>query len=122
MTSTRQTRQTPAEFFYKHGASSYDPQTEEEVRREGAARLADAERIARNRGWSCNWEIDPTIDSSDFDDGPDAWALWCVVLRDEDGVVIGSLGGVDFGRDVEPWGQPYRRVVEAEIALEAMES
>jgi hypothetical protein len=39
-------------------------------------------------------------------------------MRDKAGKVVQSLGGVDFGRDGDPWGQPYARVVEAELALE----
>jgi hypothetical protein len=45
---------------------------------------------------------------------------WVCCMFDENGELVQSLGGVDFGRDVEPWGPPYRRVVEAELALEEM--
>jgi hypothetical protein len=37
---------------------------------------------------------------------------------DVDGNVINSLGGVDFGLDGTPHASHYRRVVEAEIALD----
>ena len=116
--------QTPVQFFAEHAGFSHDPQTEtpEQGRARGAARLANAEAWARDSGCSFAWEIDPYVDSSDHeteDDGP-PHALWMCVMRDAEGAVIGSLGGVDFGRDVEPWGDPYRRVCEAETACEAM--
>lgn len=113
----------PVEFFYEWAGYGYTPgkETPERGRRNGAVALADAERRAAELGWSFEWEIDPHIDSSDFSDDPEPWQLWCCCCRDEDGNVLSSLSGIDFGRDVEPWGQPYRRVVQAELALEALD-
>jgi hypothetical protein len=115
---------TPFEFFYEHAGYGYDPakQTEDEGRRESAQRLADAERWASDEGYSFEWEVDQDIDSSDFDDSPEPWALWVCVCRNLEGEVTASLCGIDFGRDGEPWGDYYRRVAEAELALETMPS
>lgn len=113
---------SPAEFFYAHAGSSYDPRTEtpEQGRARCAERLAQAEREGSDRGFSFEWGIDD-IDSSEFEDREDApHALWECICRDVEGKLIGSLGGVDFGEGGEPWGDPYRRVVEAEIALAAL--
>jgi hypothetical protein len=114
--------QTPTEFFHEHAGYSYDPKTETEAEgRERCAReLAKAESFAESVGWSCEWEIDD-IDSSEFDDSPEPWALWRARLVDRNGETLDSLGGVDFGRDREPWGDAYARVVFAELASEAME-
>jgi hypothetical protein len=106
------------EFFAAHAGFSYDPRTEtpEQGKRASAARLADAEARASAAGVSFEWSIDPDTDSSDWSDETPAYAVWQCLARGADGAVIGSLGGVDFGPDGEPWGDPYRRVVEAEIA------
>ena len=113
------TKQTPAEFFYENAGVSYDPrkETEEQGRRRGAKSLAKAEKLAHERGYSFHWEQDD-ITSAEFSDDPNPWAIWRCLVRDESGEVVGSLGGVDFGRDGEPWGDNYRRVVEAELAYE----
>jgi hypothetical protein len=39
-------------------------------------------------------------------------------MVDEDGKIVQSLCFIDFGRDGSPWGDSYKRVVEAELALE----
>ena len=79
--------------------------------------LAKAEAAATAAQADYDWEIDENIDSSDFSDETPAWALWDCVMR-VNGRVVQSLGGIDFGRDKEPWSDPYKRVVEAELALE----
>lgn len=116
------TQQTAVAFFHEHAGYGYTPgkETPEQGRQRGAERLAQAEADARDAGFSFQWFVDPEITSADFDDSPDPWALWCCTIRNADGKVVGSLGGIDFGRDGEPWGDPYRRVVEAELALEAL--
>lgn len=110
------------QFFYDNAGFFYDlkTQTKEEVRKRSAALLAKAEEWACEEGVSFHWEVDRYADSSEFSDDPDPWDLWTCVARSLQGVVIGSLGGVDFGRHGEPWENTYRRVVEAELALEAM--
>lgn len=75
----------------------------------GALQLAKAERDAANNGWRVGWEPDEDGDGT----GKPGYAA---ILYDEDGKVLGSLGGIDTDRG------PYARVVEAELALEALKS
>ena len=114
--------QTPYQFFHEHAGYSYRPDTE--TKAQGRARcaraMARAEREARDAGLSFEWGVDPYSDSSDWCDDDPPWALWTCTARDATGRVVASLCAIDFGRDGEPWGDPYRRVVEAELALEAL--
>ena len=104
-------------FFYAHAGYSYRPdETPMQGRERCAKRLALAENWAHEQRVSFEWQPDGL---SDWDD-EDKHEVWACVARDANGAVIGSLGGVDFGADRDPWGDPYRVVVEAEIALEAM--
>ena len=126
MTQTK--RQAPYQFFYIHAGYSYDPATEtpEQGKARDAKQLAKAERRARHAGASFKWMIDSGASSADWiadnEDGGknrEPWEVWCCVMYDEQGTIIASLHGIDFGRDKQPWGNPYRRVVEAELAFEA---
>lgn len=107
-------------FFYENAGHSYRPgaETPTEGRVRCACELADAETWAAESGLAFQWRPDD-IDSSEFTDDPDPWLLWVCLARDEDGTILAALGGVDFGRGGEPWGDAYRRVVEAELASEA---
>ena len=109
--------QSAYHFFYANAGYSYDPtvETQEQGRQRCAARLAEVEQQARDMGYSFRWELDD-IDSSDFSDDPEPWRLWVCTMCDEEGNALESLGGIDFGRDGEPWGNPYQRVVETELA------
>ena len=109
--------QSAYQFFYDNAAFMYDPavETQEQGREHCASRLADVEQQARDMGYSFRWELDGT-DSSEFSDDPEPWVLWACTMYDEEGNVLESLGGIDFGKDGEPWGNPYRRVIEAELA------
>lgn len=109
---------TPVEFFAAHAGLCILPgESEEQARDRGAHVLATAERAASDAGCTFHWEIDPHADSSDWSED-EPYAVWCVVMRDGSGKVVGSLGGVDFGSGGEPWGGQYCRVVEAELASE----
>ena len=116
--------QAAIDFFLEHAGWSYNPatQTPEEGRLECARKLAEAEQAGSEAGLSFEWSIDQTIDSSEFDDSDEPWALWGCVCRTIEGGWVSSLGGIDFGRFGTPWGQSYRRVVEAELAQEAFGS
>lgn len=110
----------PMRFFMAHAGYSYDPKTQTPMqgRRQCALALAAAEASASERGDSFEWGIDQYTDSSDWSDDPNPWRVWNCSARDCDGKVYASLNSIDFGRDGEPWSSPYRRVVEAELAME----
>lgn len=114
--------QSDSRFFFKHAGYSYDPKKETKLqgRWRCATALALAERKANNVGLRFEWSVDPDCDSSEFSEEKPAWALWQCLARGQDGKPCASLGGIDFGRRGEPWGQPYKRVVEAELAAEAL--
>jgi hypothetical protein len=125
------------QFFLKHAGYSYDPATQSPMqgRIQCARKLAAAERKARDAGISYQWEYDGADSSEWIADNEDGgrncnpWQTWacCAIPSGEDAdqygtAALASLGGIDFGRDGEPWGNPYRRVVEAELALEALDN
>lgn len=107
------------QFFYDNAGYSYNPmkETPEQGRERCAAHLASAEQMAHEQDCTYQWYIDD-LDSRQFSSKRPYYKLWYCLMRDADRKVIGSLSGVDFGRDKEPWGDPYRRVVEAELASE----
>ena len=82
---------------------------------EAAASLARAEEAAEDLDWQVEWEEDPDgADSLGEIDPATVSEILVAVLKDESGEVLGSLGGI-----VDP-DLNYRRVVEAELALEAL--
>jgi hypothetical protein len=113
-------------FFYDHAGWSFDPSRE--TPRQGRVRcakaLAAAEQEALRQGWQ--FELERSGEQYDWDgstfdvvaggacDGYDA------SLYDESGDLLASLGGVTFA-DNNPRKDPYRRVVAAELAREAIE-
>jgi hypothetical protein len=114
-------------FFLEHAGYCYDPkrETREEGRARCARELARAEHIARVSGVLFEWGIDPDGSSADWinegeDGGPDCdpWEVWSCALYDHEGAHLDSLHGIDFGRDGHPHGEPYARVVQANLALE----
>lgn len=107
------------QFFYEHAGYSWDPKKEtmEDGRRKSAKDLADAEYRAYSEGYTFDWEVDPTINSSDFDDVSPPYALWVCTLRDPGGDAVESLSGIDFGPDGLP-GCTYGREVCAGLAYE----
>jgi len=117
------------QFFLHHAGYSYDPATQSPMqgRIQNARALAKAERQARDAGYSFEWGIDDTLSSDWIEDDEDGgrncnpWRTWyCCARGPEQGRAVASLCGIDFGRDGTPWGDPYRRVFEAELALEAL--
>ena len=107
-------------FFLKHGGYSYRPG--QETRRQGRIRsakaYAQAERDARRFGLTFRWDWDNDVDDSWMDETERAqeheWT-YCVA-RTPDGRCVASLGGIV---DATP---EYRRVIEAELASEALAS
>lgn len=108
-------------FFMRHAGYSYNPatQTPMQGRIECSKQLAQAAKKAFDGGFSFEWSIDPAIDSSSFcEENEEPWSLWECCMRSPEGLAVQSLHGIDFGRDGSPWSDPYRRVVEAELACE----
>lgn len=114
-------RKTPFWFFYCYAGYSYDPKLEKPSRghRRTAHLLAKAEQKAKEADNICfEWKIDD-VDSSEFSDEKPPHQLWvCLMVDQQHNECLQALCGIDFGLDIEPWGQPYKRVVEAELALE----
>ena len=110
------------QFFYDHAGYSYPTGANEEIidehRRASARRLAEAEAWASDHvTW--RWSHDDDADLSWHDDPSSVVeVLGCEALRPcgccGHMQTVGSLWGI-----VDP-DDDYRRVVEAEIALEAM--
>lgn len=109
------------QFFLSNAGYSV---AEGENKRAGQVRcaraLAKAEREGRDAGLSFQWEIDPQIDSSNWSDEEPAYEQWVCTCYNAAGLMVASLGGIDFGRDGSPYGNVYKRVVEAELASEAI--
>lgn len=110
-------------FFLKHAGYSYDPVRETPIqgRRRCARALAQAEKHAREQDWQYAWIFDEDgcigCDCGQADcacsTGAAHESLICV-LRDDIGRIRATLGSV-----CNPTRE-YRRVVEAELALEVM--
>lgn len=106
-------------FFWQHAGYSYRPDVEsdESGRLRGARELAAAEAWARANGvtfsWRDDWEVAHETAYDCYDEGEPETCELCTAL-DGNGAVLASLGCIDDATD------DYRRVVEAELALEAM--
>ena len=111
---------TPYRFFLVNAGYSWDKETETRAQgmRRCAKSLAAAEKWARDHGYTFEWEVDLETNSSDFSDETPAWELWNCVMRDADGKPCQSLCAIDFGRHGQPRRNGYRRVVEAELAVQ----
>lgn len=123
MSTTQKTAYRRAwEFFYAHaGYSVAQGETKRQGRARSARRLAKAETKAKQMGYTFDWADDPD-GCIGCDCGNDECAcytgephecLYCV-MRDSDGAVVQSLGSI-----CEP-SREYRRVIEAELALEQL--
>ena len=81
-----------------------------------AISLARAEIQARREGISFEWEDELEPWDADPECGPAPTYVLCCLARDASGQVVASLGMVGVNR----LSDPYLRVVEAELALEAL--
>jgi hypothetical protein len=84
---------------------------------EYALQLARAEQYAQDHGWDFDWIPDPEPDLSWCDtciDRPHAHEIEGCILNSPEDSHLASLWGIT---DAD---QNYRRVIEAELALEAM--
>ena len=106
-------------FFHRNAGYSYDSTTETKAqgRSRCALKLAQAERDARALGYTFDWVEDPFADRSWFEnDGQSEEpneAFGCI-CRNAQGESVQSLWGI-----FDPTRE-YRRVVEAELALEEL--
>lgn len=91
-------------FFREHGGGWVGHSAE------SAWRLAKAELAAEDLGWECRWQYD---EECSRDEGREM--SWCG-LYDADGRVLAGLGGIE-----DPCSSAYQRVVEAELALDAVD-
>ena len=113
-------RQRRIVFFQEHGGYCTPP-----GRMVCAKSLADGEEAAESAGAVYTWEYDDDADASFVETWPEKdqreWrekeheCLW-VALRGPDGELLSSLSGI-FDPDND-----YRRVVEAELASEAIDA
>lgn len=117
MTTNRNT--SAVWFFYRNAGYSYDPanETKQQGRWRGARTLANAEAWARQEnitfGWEEDWLVGDHIREYGYDDNP----LTCEVAAAyaSDGEILASLGCIDDASN------DYRRVINAELALEAQD-
>lgn len=114
-----------AKFFYDNAGFAYDPkvETEEQGHERCAKMLAEAEALASAEGCWFDWQYDHDgcigcdcgSDDCACSTGEPHEVLWCAMREGtEPGLVLASLGSI-----CNPTRE-YRRVVEAELALEAM--
>ena len=106
-------------FFYDNAGWSHDParETSEQGRVRCAEALARAEARRKDEGAWVTWETDDIPFDDDVHESDEYGyiaILWRYDAVADRPVALESLGAVD----AEP-GHPYRRVVEAELALEA---
>jgi hypothetical protein len=107
-------------FFLRHAGYSFDPKTETRAqgRARGARQLADAEAKAKDQEcwyrWEPDWECGSHQDyyGSAYDREPETCE--CCSMFDCDGELLANLGCIDDAT------AEYRRVVEAELALEVL--
>ena len=107
-------------FFYQNTGYSYDPKTEtaEQGHIRCAKQLAEAEQYARNLVWVFEWEFDQDPDFSWMTDEErkQEHEVLCCRIPDPENMrfSLASLCGI-----TDP-DSNYRRVVEAELASEAL--
>jgi hypothetical protein len=107
-------------FFYEHAGFGYDPKTEtrEQGRIRCAVELADAEATGRRLGYGFEWEYDsdPDLSWMSAEERQLEHEVLCCRIPDPENTrySLASLCGI-----TDP-DRAYRRVVEAELAQEAI--
>jgi len=105
------------QFFYDHAGYTMiiEPvaETEQQGRERCAKELATAEQYALEENWHFDWDLD------DVDCGHEAGVCdhapeWCQLWSADRAFMLASLRGICGADD------NYRRIVEAELAHEAM--
>lgn len=109
-------------FFLANAGYSYNPKTEtpEEGKLNSAIALAEAEAKGKDIGLHFGWEQDD-VTTEDFSDEAPFYPLWICTCYFE-GQPVAGLGGIDLGADGQPHSKAYPRVIQAELAAEALES
>jgi len=114
-------KQAAFNFFLKHAAYSYNPATEtkSQGRARTARRLAKAEADAKGLGFTFEWTDDWSCGSHIEEYGEESYpeeptTCETCICKSFHGEVLASLSCID---DADA---AYRRVVEAELALEAL--
>lgn len=119
-------RDASVKFFYDHTGYGYDTkkETPEQGKLRGAELLAKAEQYACDKGLIYQWQDDDCIGGDCGEtatcnhpccQGTPHVCLCCILWSADHSEVLGSLGSI-----CEP-DENYRRVVEAELALEVMQ-
>lgn len=111
------------EQFFFDNASQYSWRSAEgETQHHGhcttAILLAEAERYAAKHGWEVDWVPEPDQLGSRGENY--TGTLWLVFLHDSEGDELANVGGVESDSDMPAAGEHHRRVVAAELALQAM--
>lgn len=98
------------QFFFDNAGFSFDPKTEtkEQGMERGAVELAKAMHFALDQNWTFEWGTDEDGHECDEDHSVEYCQL------NDGNILLQSLSGI-CGATVD-----YRRVVEAELALQAM--
>lgn len=119
------------QFFYDNAGFSYDPkcETSEQGRERCAKDLAAAESYARELDWSFEWQMEsenpvdvlgePDEVNGPFYDPTNDFSV-CLLWGSQDTPeILQSLGMIEESKNTRE-RMNYRRVVEAELASEAM--
>lgn len=108
------------QFHYEHGGYSYDPATErpEDGRARYALAAAGAEAWAQEQGLEFRWEDDWTVTDHAHEFCADAYPAGNPETCEMCGAWLGdeclaAMGCIDDATD------EYRRVIEADLAMEA---
>jgi len=105
------------DFFRKHAGYSVRPgESKAKAKTRSAQALARAEAEAERRGWIVDWEHDPEEWQGDVER---PFEVLTAILRDGDGQVLASLGGIGMTGNRKT-DRDYGRVIEAELADEAL--
>jgi hypothetical protein len=107
-------------FFRKHGGYGVRArESKAKAKTRSAQALARAEALSTALGWSVEWEHDPYVDKWWDNDEDAPTEVLSAVLYDKDRNVLASLGGIGMSGNRKT-DQDYGRVVEAELADEAL--
>jgi len=105
------------DFFRKHAGYAVRPgESKAKAKTRGAQALARAEAEAEARGWAVVWEDDPEEWQGDVER---PFEVLTAELRDADGHSLAFLGGNGMTGNRKT-DADYRRVIEAELADEAL--